>query len=70
MHLFNTRIRAVQTWSKPDDPAKPPKDNLILAQTEGPVGRQRVSVLKNWHRRVEWRVRISKTRATRTRPEL
>ena len=66
MHLFNTRIRAVQTRPEPDDPAKLPKDNSISARTEGPVGRRRVSVLKNRHRQVEWRVRISKTRATRT----
>ena len=58
--------RAVQTRPEPDNPAKPPDDNPIPAQTEGPVGRRRVSVLKNRHRRVEWRVRISKTRATRT----
>ena len=58
--------RAVQTRPEPDNPAKPPDSNPILARTEGPVGRRRVSVLKNRHRRVEWRVRISKTRATQT----
>ena len=58
--------RAIQTRPKPDNPAKPPDDNSIPARTEGPVGRRRVSVLKNRHQRVEWRVRISKTRATRT----
>ena len=58
--------RAVQTRPEPDNPAKPPDDNPILAQTEGPISRRRVSILKNRHRRVEWRVRISKTRATRT----
>ena len=58
--------RAVQTRPEPDNPAKPPDDNPILAQTEGPVGRRQVSVLKNRHPRVEWWVRISKTRATRT----
>ena len=60
------KTRAVQTRPKPDNPAKPPDDNPIPARTEGLVGRRRVSVLKNRHRRVEWRVRISKTRATRT----
>ena len=64
------RTRAVQTQPKPDNPAKPPDDNSIPARTEGPVGRRRVSVLKNRHRRVKWRVHISKTRATQTRPEL
>ena len=59
-------IRAVQTRPKPDNPAKSPDDNPIPARTEGPVGRRQVSVLKNRHRWVEWRVRISKTRATRT----
>ena len=58
--------RAVQTRPEPDNPAKPPDDNPIPARTEGPVGRRQVSVLKNRHRRVEWWVRISKTRATRT----
>ena len=57
-------IRAVQTRPKPDNLAKPPNDNPILAQTEGPVGRRRVSILKNRHWQVEWRVHISKTRAT------
>ena len=47
------RARAVQTRPKPDNPAKPPDDNPIPARTEGPVGRRRVSVLKNRHRRVE-----------------
>ena len=32
-------IRAVQTRPKPDNLAKPPNDNPIPAQTEGPVGR-------------------------------
>ena len=63
-------IWAVQTRPEPDNPIKPLDDNPIPARTEGPVSRRRVSVLKNRHRRVEWRVRISKTRATRTRPEL
>ena len=64
------RTRAVQTQPKPDNPAKPPDDNPIPARTEGPVSRRRVSVLKNRHRQVEWRVHISKTRATRTWLEL
>ena len=38
--------------------------------TEGSIGRRRVSVLKNRHRRVEWQVCFSKTGATQTRPEL
>ena len=64
------RTRAVQTQPKPDNPAKPPDDNPIPARTEGPVSRRRVSVLKNRHRQVEWRVHISKTWATRTWLEL
>ena len=51
--LILTAGRAVQTRPKPDNPAKPPDDNPIPARTEGPVGRRRVSVLKNRHRRVE-----------------
>ena len=58
------KSRAVQTRSEPKNPTKPPDADLILAQTEGPIGRQWVSVLKNRHWRVEWWVCISKTRAT------
>ena len=70
IYLHKFIIRVVQIQPKPDNPVKPPDDNSIQAQTEGPVGRRRVSVLKNRHWRVEWQVRISKTRATRTRPKL
>ena len=57
-------IKVVQTWPKPDNLAKPPDADPILAQTEGLLGRRRVSILKNQHQRVEWRVCISKTRET------
>ena len=64
------KTSAVQTQPEPDNPVKPPDDNPIPARTEGPIGRWWVSVLKNRHRRVEWRVRISKTRVTQTWSEL
>ena len=48
----------------------PPNVDLITARTETPVGQQQVSDSKNQHRWVKWRVCFSKTRATRTRPEL
>ena len=54
----------VQTWLEPDNSAKLPDADSIPTQTEGPVGRRQVSVLKNWHWQVEWQVCISKTWAT------
>ena len=56
--------------TEPNNLTKSPDDDLIPTRTKGPVGRWQVSVLKNRHQRVEWRVCISKTRATRTRLEL
>ena len=55
---------------EPNNLTKSPNDDLIPTRTKGPVGQWRVSILKNRHQRVEWRVCISKTRATRTRLEL
>ena len=62
--------RAIQTQPKPYNLAKLPNDDPILAWTKGPVGRRRVSVLKNQHQWVEWQVCISKTLATQTQPKL
>ena len=48
----------------------PPNVDPITARTETPVSQRQVSDSKNQHRWVKWRVCFSKTRATRTRPEL
>ena len=58
------KSRAIQTQPKPDNLAKPLDANPIPTRTEGPVGRWWVSVLKNRHQWVEWRVYTYKTRAT------
>ena len=52
--------RAIQTQLEPGNPTKLPNADLIPAQTEGPIGQQRVSIFKNQHRRVEWWVCFSK----------
>ena len=61
--------RFVRTQPKPGNLVKPPDTNPILVRTEGPVSQQRVSVFKNQHLRVKWRVCFSKTQATWTRLE-
>ena len=69
-HLLDFKVcvvdRVVQTRLEPDNPAKLPDTDPIPAQTKGPVDQWWVSVLKNRRQQVEWRVCISKTRATRT----
>jgi len=40
--------------SRPDWSPTTWPNHPILAQTEDPISRRRVSILKNWHRWVEW----------------
>lgn len=51
-----TTLRAVQTQLEPKNPTKLPD----FTQTEGLVGHRRVSIFKNQHQQVEWRVSFSK----------
>ena len=62
--------RGVQPQPWPEKWTNPPNVDPITARTETPVSQRQVSDSKNQHRWVKWRVCFSKTRATRTRPEL
>ena len=62
-YLLSLGIRGVQTRPTPTKSTKPPNPHRILARTDAPANRLRVS--KTQRRRVEWRVFFSKTRVTR-----
>ena len=64
------RVKVVQ-WglSRPDQSSTTRPNRPTPTRTEGPIGRRWVSVFKNQHRQVEWRVCFSKTQATQTRPK-